>query len=86
MAVIAARTGPPAGWRLALQTCRKPANLRRTTTIALVVGTIFTALNQIGPFVHGTGTWVTGLKAAMNYLVPFIVSNFGVMTAAWNRS
>ena len=67
-------------WR-ALSVCAKPVHLRRTLAIAIVVGTIFTLVNQLGPFVHGHGTWITGLKVALNYVVPFVVSNLGVLAA-----
>lgn len=55
--------------------------LRRTLTIAAVVGTLLTAINQLDVIVAGdasTGTW---LKTAANYLVPFVVSNLGALSA-----
>ena len=73
--------GPVAG----LAVCWEPANLRRTIAIALVVGTILTLVNQVEVLLDGRATWVTGVKVAANYLVPFIVSNLGVLTAARNR-
>lgn len=59
-----------------------PAHLRRTLTIALVVGTILTAINQAAVIVGGDATATTVAKGALNYVVPFIVSNLGVLTAA----
>ena len=60
--------------------CGRPAHLRRTVRIALVVGVILNAINESGPIVHGqigSGTWV---RVALNFLVPFIVSNIGLLS------
>jgi ethanolamine transporter EutH len=61
--------------------CGAPANLRRTIPIALVVGTLLTAINQLDVFVSGKQTAFTFAKVGLNFLVPFCVSNLGVLTA-----
>ena len=66
--------------RAALATCRQPSNLRRTLTIALVVGCILSIINQGDVIVHGDATRGTLLKACLNFVVPFVVSNLGVLT------
>jgi len=66
--------------RAALATCRTPSNLRRTLTIALIVGTILSIINQGDVIVHGNATGATGIKIGLNFVVPFIVSNLGVLT------
>jgi hypothetical protein len=48
-------------------------------TIALVAGTILTAINQADVIARGDATSTTLAKAALNYLVPFIVSNLGLL-------
>lgn len=56
-------------------------SLVRTVGVALVVGTVLFAINQLDVVLSGhatTGTWV---KAATTYLVPFCVANYGVLTA-----
>jgi hypothetical protein len=53
--------------------------LRRTLTIALVVGTILTAINHADAIASGDATSATLAKAVLNYLVPFIVSNLGLL-------
>ena len=68
--------------RALLSVCWKPENLRRTVLIALVVGMIFTLVNQLPELLRGDGNWVTGVKLAINFGVPFVVSNLGVLTAA----
>jgi hypothetical protein len=52
---------------------------RRTITIALVVGTILTAINHADVIARGDASPATLAKAALNYLVPFIVSNLGLL-------
>jgi hypothetical protein len=61
--------------------CLKRPNLRRTTRIALVVGTILTLINQADVLFNGEATLLTAVKIPLNYLVPFIVSNLGVISA-----
>lgn len=65
--------------REALRVCLRPEHLRRTLTIAVVVGTVLTAINQGDVIARGDATTTTLVKAALNYLVPFIVSNLGLL-------
>ena len=62
--------------------CRKRANLRRTVRIALIVGTILTLINQADVLLRGDATPLTAVKIPLNYVVPFIVSNLGVISGA----
>jgi hypothetical protein len=66
--------------REALEYCARPAHLRRTITIALVVGTILTSINQLDVILRGDATATTAIKCGLNYVVPFIVSNLGLLT------
>jgi hypothetical protein len=54
-------------------------HLRRTARIALVVGTILTLINQGDVIIRGDATAITWVKVALNYCVPFIVSNLGLL-------
>jgi hypothetical protein len=65
--------------RDALHTVLQPEHLRRTLTIAVVVGTVLTAINHADVIARGDATTATVAKAALNYLVPFIVSNLGLL-------
>ena len=65
--------------REALRICFRREHLRRTVRIALVVGTILTAINQADVIVGGDATTLTWVKMALNYCVPFIVSNLGLL-------
>ncbi len=63
-----------------------PANLKRTVTIALVIGTLFVAMNQLGAIVSGEATLIVWLKAGLTYLTPFCVSNIGILSATHRRA
>jgi hypothetical protein len=65
--------------RQALRIVFRREHLRRTLQIALVVGTILTLINQADVIVGGDATAITWVKAALNYCVPFIVSNLGLL-------
>jgi hypothetical protein len=63
----------------ALRIVFRPEHLRRTVKIALVVGTILTLINQLDVILKGDATTITWVKAGLNYCVPFIVSNLGLL-------
>lgn len=55
--------------------------LRKTTRIALVVGTILSLINQASVIFGGDATAATWLRVGANYLVPFCVSSLGFLSA-----
>jgi hypothetical protein len=57
-------------------------HLRKTVTIALVVGTLLFAINQLDVVLRGDATAAVWIKSAVTYLVPFCVSNAGVLVAS----
>ncbi len=57
-------------------------NLRRTCTIALIVGCVLTLINQGDILIEGRATAGTAVKIVLNFCVPFIVSNLGVITGS----
>jgi hypothetical protein len=63
----------------ALRIVLRREHLRRTLRIALVVGTILTAINQADVIAGGDATLVTWIKTAANFCVPFVVSNLGLL-------
>ena len=63
----------------ALRICLRREHLRRTLSIALVVGTILTLINQADVIADGDATAATAIKAGANFVVPFIVSNLGLL-------
>ncbi len=68
------------GWRAALAYCRRREHLRRTIRIALVVGIVLTAINQLDVILRGDATAITLIKCGLNFVVPFIVSNLGLLS------
>jgi hypothetical protein len=64
----------------ALRYCARREHLRRTLSIALVVGAILTAVNQLDVILAGDATTATWVKSATNFIVPFVVSNLGLLS------
>jgi hypothetical protein len=58
------------------------ANLRRTVSISIGVGTVFLLMNQLPAMLAGQVTIVVAVKAALTYLVPFCTSNYGILAAS----
>jgi hypothetical protein len=65
--------------REALEIVLSPAHLRRTLRIALIVGCVLTAINQLDVFVGGDATAFTFVKTGLNFCVPFVVANLGLL-------
>jgi hypothetical protein len=71
--------------REAIRVVLYPRYLRRTVAIAIVVGTVLFAINQLDVVVRGDATTLVWLKSVATYLVPFCVSNAGVLVASRRR-
>ena len=67
------------GIRDVLEIVLDPAHLRSTVKIALVVGCVLTVINQLDVFLRGDATAATFVKTALNFCVPFVVSNLGLL-------
>jgi hypothetical protein len=65
--------------RRTLVVCTRREHLRRTATIALVVGTVLTLINQVDVIARGEATSLTWIKIPLNFLVPFVVANLGLL-------
>jgi hypothetical protein len=63
----------------ALRIVMRREHLRRTVRIALVVGTVLTLINQADVIARGDATAITWVKAGANFVVPFVVSNLGLL-------
>ena len=73
-------------WREAARVvCHRP-HLRRTITIALVVGTILFCINQLDVVLRGDATALVWIKSVVTYIVPFCVANAGVLVATHRDS
>jgi hypothetical protein len=74
----------PSTWstsRELLAVVSAPQNLKRTVSVALIVGTLFFTMNQLGIILDGNATALVWLKVALTYLTPLVVSNVGVLSA-----
>ncbi|MGH2877738.1 MAG: nitrate/nitrite transporter NrtS [Solirubrobacteraceae bacterium] len=74
------------GWREAIAVVRQPRHLRRTAATAVIVGTVLFAINQLNVVVAGHATTLVWLKVGLTYLVPFTVSNIGILIATRQQS
>lgn len=79
---------PPPTWQR-LSECARcigyPPHLRRTIFVALTVGTVLFAINQLNVVAAGHATAITWLKVGLTYVVPFCTSNFGLLVASRRR-
>jgi hypothetical protein len=62
--------------------CLERANMRRTITIALVVGCVLTLINEGDVLLAGHATGRTAVKIVLNFCVPFVVSNLGLLAGS----
>lgn len=61
--------------------CARPENLKATMRIALVVGVVLTAINEGDALTAGHISGVLAAKVPFNFVVPFVVSNLGLLAA-----
>lgn len=67
-------------WSQAVAVVLYRPHLRRTVSVAVVVGTILFLINQLDVVLSGDATGRTWIKAVTTYIVPFCVANYGVLT------
>lgn len=61
--------------------CARRQNLRRSVPIALVVGVVLTVINQGAVVAGGDATTLTWVRCPLNFVVPFLVANAGLLSA-----
>ncbi len=83
---VTARSPYEGGTREALAYCLRRTHLRRTTRIAFVVGVLLTAINQGAVILGGNASTLTWVRTAANFLIPFVVSNLGLLSGRGGRS
>lgn len=71
--------------REALRVCLHRSHLWSTVRIALLVGTILFAVNHLDVVLAGGATTSLWIKVGLTYLVPFCVSNWGILVATRRR-
>ena len=60
-------------------------HLRRSVAVALVVGSVLFVINQLDVVLSGKATTGVYVKGALTFLVPFCVSNYGILVATRRR-
>lgn len=75
-----ARTGRRDRVRDAYVYCARRENLHRTVTIALLVGVLLTLINQSAVIAAGDATTATWVRCGLNFVVPFLVANAGLLS------
>lgn len=60
-------------------------NLRRSVAAMAVVGTILFLINQSQVVFSGQASLATWIRIGLSYLVPFVVSNYGIVVASRRR-
>jgi hypothetical protein len=59
--------------------------VRTAWKVAAVVGTVLSAVNQGSVIFGGHATAATWVRVGVNYLVPFLVSSVGFLSACRDR-
>jgi hypothetical protein len=73
-------------WQEIPAVCLAPRNLRSTLAVAAVVGTLLVLINQADVVLGGGFGPRFWLKAGLTYLVPFLVSNYGLVVGSRRNS
>ena len=55
--------------------------LRPCLPVAAVVGCVLSAINEGAKIANGHTGWPTWVQVGLNFLVPFLVSSYGYLTA-----
>ncbi len=63
----------------AIAYCGRRQHLRRSVTTAIIVGLVLTAINQGAVLLDGAATTTTYARCALNFMVPFVVTNVGLL-------
>jgi hypothetical protein len=63
----------------ALRYCLRPQHLYWTVRIALIMGIVYTAVNQGDVILGGHADATLYFKVPMNFLAPFVVANIGLL-------
>jgi hypothetical protein len=77
---VAWSSWPRAAWLIA-----RGATFRTSLPVALVVGSLLSAVNQGGELVAGDIDGATVARMAANYAIPYVVSGVGYLSAHRSR-
>ena len=86
--VVGVAAPAPPTWTTPRETLRVVAHrpyLKRSVVIALIVGTVLFSINQLDVVLKGDATAGVWAKSLITYVVPFVVSNVGILMASHER-
>lgn len=69
-------------WRDIPRVVLDARNLRQSAAAAVIVGTVLFAVNQLDVVMAGDATTAVWVKSAVTYLVPFTVTNYGIVVGS----
>lgn len=72
-------------WQEIPAVCLHPHNLRSTLVVAAVVGTSLFVINQLDLVLSGEVGPRIWVKAALTYLVPLVVGNYGLLVGTHKK-
>lgn len=73
------------GIRPVVSFCLRRRHLRRSVTTAAIVGLVLTLINQADVIVGPDTPGITWLKVGLNFVVPFVVTNVGILAGRSER-
>jgi hypothetical protein len=85
--MICTESEPPtwATAREVTRVIRHPPYLCKSLWVSVTVGTVLFAINQLDVVLRGDATASVWAKTAITYLVPFAVSNYGILVSSYRR-
>jgi hypothetical protein len=66
----------------ALRLLIRGITVRACVPVAAVVGCVLSAINEGSQVASGHAGWLTWVRIGLNFVVPFLVSSYGYLTAA----
>lgn len=69
-------------WREAVHVVLHPPYLKKTVRIALTVGAVLFLINHLDEVMRGEAKTATYVKGALTCVVPFVVSNWGLLVGS----
>jgi hypothetical protein len=63
--------------------CLRPPQLRLTLPIALLTGVVLSLVNMGGMLMHGKIDLGVCMSCALDFLVPFLALNLGLLMLLW---
>src|SRR5258708_2326549 len=76
------RCPPWSRWSEMFRLLSRGTTLRPCLPVAAVVGCVLSAINEGARIASGRTGWLSWVQVGLNFVVPFLVSSYGYLTAA----